>query len=557
MVGKRKVQGDLFEVGNVFDLQLDSKSFYGQLAVVGSELFHDEEFAFLYNTQRGRPSVPPSQLALLLLMQNYEGLSDQAAIDHSAYDLRWAAVLRRPAGMPLCAKSTLQLFRAQLLIHQQGHLFLRRSLEEARRQGLLREHKLVAAVDTKPIFGRGAVEDTYNLLATGMRQLARAIAQEHGQSVTAYLQEEGYEALLAPSIKGSADIDWSDEAARLAFLNQEVTLARRLLQSAQGCFNQGGGAGVKAAAALLEQLLLQDVEEDPQDPQDSGGSGDLGSGSSGENRRIALKQGTAPGRIPSATDPEQRHGRKSKSKRFDGSKASVTVDTATGLVLAARVLPGDAGDATQLLAQVEEAEALSGCRIGQTLGDCAYGGGATREEFARAERILIAKVPSESSQDTFFLKSEFSIELPPEGQSLMEAVVKCPGGRQARLQGAGAQGVRALWGSACRECPLRGQCTASPKGRTLTLHPQEALLQAARVFQNTPAGKALLRQRIVVENGLARLARLGIGQARFIGRAKTGLQLVMAASVANLRRTWNWSQDQSRKARPELAGASA
>ena len=69
MIGKRSKQAQLFEVGNVFDLQLPESSFYAQLAIAGPRLFKDEDFAKFYHAQRGRPSVPPSELALVLLLK--------------------------------------------------------------------------------------------------------------------------------------------------------------------------------------------------------------------------------------------------------------------------------------------------------------------------------------------------------------------------------------------------------------------------------------------------------------------------------------------------------
>lgn len=94
-------------------------------------------------------------------------------MERSAYDLRWCLVLGEPAGAPLCVKSTLQLFRAHLDLHAQVRLVLQRSLQEARRSGLLKPGPLRVAVDTQPILGRGAVKDTYNLLDTGIRQRVR------------------------------------------------------------------------------------------------------------------------------------------------------------------------------------------------------------------------------------------------------------------------------------------------------------------------------------------------------------------------------------------------
>ena len=91
-------------------------------------------------------------------------------------------------------------------------------------------------------------------------------------------------------------------------------------------------------------------------------------------------------------------------------------------------------------------------------------------------------------------------------------------------------------GRVCRGCGLRSQCIASKngKGRTVTLHPQEALLQQARALQHSEAFTEYRERRQVVEHRLARLVQLGVRQARYFGRPKTLFQLLMAATVANL-----------------------
>jgi hypothetical protein len=88
----------------------------------------------------------------------------------------------------------------------------------------------------------------------------------------------------------------------------------------------------------------------------------------------------------------------------------------------------------------------------------------------------------------------------------------------------------------CAACELRESCTASKKGqgRTVSLHPQEALLQQARALQKSAAFGEYKKRRQVSEHRIARLVHLGIRQARYFGRAKTRFQLLMAATVANL-----------------------
>lgn len=351
MIGKRDTQMPLFEVGNVFDLKLDPGSFHAQLAKAAPRLFADHDFAAFYKDKIGRPSVPPSLLALVTLLQHEAGISDEEAIARTAYDLRWAAVLRKEAGQPLCAKSTLQLFRAHLILHPEVQAIFAASLKEAKRTGLLKGQTLKIALDTKPIRGRGAVQDTFNLLATGIRQLGRALAEPAGQHPDAFLSDNDLGRYTQSSLKGSADIDWSDEAAKSALLTQIVQDARRLLGLASLSRTKGG-----EAASLLEQLLLQDVE--------------VGKTHDGQEQ-ASIKEGTAKGRIPSATDPEIRHGRKSASKRFNGHKADVAVDQNSQIIVAFDVLAGDAGDASGALALVEQAETNTGLTVSETSADCA------------------------------------------------------------------------------------------------------------------------------------------------------------------------------------------
>lgn len=87
-------------------------------------------------------------------------------------------------------------------------------------------------MDTQPILGRGAVEDTHNLLASGIWQLcqALALAQAPTERAAGWAQRHDLGRYFAGSLKGPADLDWSDPATRKAFLTEIVTDARRLLR---------------------------------------------------------------------------------------------------------------------------------------------------------------------------------------------------------------------------------------------------------------------------------------------------------------------------------------
>lgn len=529
MMTERPQQRTLFDVGNVFRLQLDPRSFHAQLAQAAPRLFRDQDFAALYHQDRGRPSVPPSQLALLTLLQHHAGCSDQEAVERSGYDLRWAAVLGRAGGAPLCAKSTLQLFRSQLVIHEAARKIFTASIAEARQAGLLKRQALRIALDTKPIVGRGAVQDTYNLLATGIGKLIRALAAVADQTPAEWGRQQDLGRYFAPSLKGSAELDWSDPEARQRFLAEIVADARRLLRLAGAAASADPCEKIRPAAQLLEALLLQDVVEQPAPVSPAPAPGEPP-----EPPSAQLKQGTSRDRMPSASDPEQRHGRKSQSQRFNGHKARVAADTESQIILEVEVLPGNAGDAEGALQQVERVEENSGQAVAETIGDCAFGSGQTRQQFAAAGRELVAQAPQEGKNGGRFPKSLFMIDL-EQGR------VTCPAGEVSEKFTRGRDGGQLFhFGQRCQGCRLRAQCTRAKQGRQIRVHPQERLLRAARARQQTPEGKAQLRRRVVVEHCLARLGQLGIGQARYRGRRQTLFQLLMAATVANLRWTWNW-----------------
>ena len=93
MLGKRGPQRGLFEADTAYGEFVGRDSFYGWLASQRGELFRDEEFAGLYVLTTGRPSVPPSLLAVALVLQTYDGVSDAEAKQRADYDLRWKVAL--------------------------------------------------------------------------------------------------------------------------------------------------------------------------------------------------------------------------------------------------------------------------------------------------------------------------------------------------------------------------------------------------------------------------------------------------------------------------------
>ena len=515
MLGERSDQRGLWEADRLYLDHAGRDTFYGLLASLRGRLFRDADFAEFYCPDNGRDSVPPSLLATALLLQSHDKVSDAEAKARADFDLRWKVALGIEVEDRPFAKSTLQVFRAQLILHDRVREVFESSLRLARESGYLKKRSMKVALDTTNILGRGAVRDTYNLLGDGIVKLLRALSQVEGISVgkwgpTGPIGYHRYHRYLGSSVKGEAAIDWSDRRARTALLAGIVADADRLLElsrQAQGelpencAERQGIVVAAELLGQLLGQLLLQDIERKSGD-----GGGDDG---------VSLKDGVSKDRMMSVHDPEMRHGHKSSSKRFDGHKAAIVVDTDTQLITAVAVLPGNAPDNLGALELVEQSEANTGVPVQEAMGDAAYGDGATRQTFADADRKLVARVPGRPDRQRF-PKDDFVIDLAagsctcPAGQvthTIVPAGKRTDGtGRVHRLQAFQFDGAE------CRTCPLRSQCIAAKgrKGRRVLIHPQEGLLQEARALQRSAAYDEYRARRVVVEHRLARLVQLGI-----------------------------------------------
>ncbi|HEX71889.1 MAG TPA: hypothetical protein ENN65_01025, partial [Candidatus Hydrogenedentes bacterium] len=356
------------------------------------------------------------------------------------------------------------------------------------------------------------------------------------------------------SLKGAVELDWDDEEAREAFLTELVVDVRRALRlgtqileeaaSSAHVARSGSEKDVRAAMALLEKLVEQDVEV-----HDDG--------------TAELKQGVAKDRIVSAHDPQMRHGRKSNKVRFDGHKGEIVADADSGVILDVRCKAGNAHDADGSLEAVERAEETlkdawedapaepstqeeaggAEAQIVETVGDCAYGSADNRRDFADAGRTLTAKQASLRNGGRF-TKEDFARDEQTGARTCPAGHRAMPRWRTRPWRGENVKVACYQWPAAvCAACPLRTQCLkacnpedgkARIRGRTLSEHPEEELLAKARAQQHTPEFRETYRQRQTVEHRLARMMQLGARQAKYIGRAKTELQWLIAATVANL-----------------------
>ena len=523
MLGKRSPQGTLFTVENRLRKKVGEESFYVFLADHRHELFRDEDFAMLYCSDNGRTSVPPSLLGTALLLQAFDRVSDQEATERAQFDQRWQLALGVSDQEVPFAKSTLCLFRNQLILHKEAKLIFHKGIEYLRKQGFVKRHKIRLALDTTPIFGKGAVEDTFNMLAEGLRQVLRVLADLASQKPEEFARLHDFGRYVKPSFKGAWSINWDNEKERQTVLDSLVADCGRILTIASSTLNEYPAESKQAnqileASELLSKLLAQDVRR-------------TGTG------KAEIIDGVAKDRIVSVHDPEMRHGHKNATQRFDGYKASLSVETESQVIADVDVLPANVHDSTNAPALVAESAKNLDAPVEGVLGDGAYGSVEARLDV-HAEGYTLTAPLGQLPQHGRFTKDDFVIDLENE-------TVTCPAGqicstgyeqRSKTKRGTTFKNKCFMFSVAqCGSCPLRSGCVRPDASRrTVSVHEHEELLQQAKAFQRTDEYRTIYRQRVVAEHRIARLIRLGVRKARYFGLSKVLFQLAMAAAVANL-----------------------
>ena len=387
MMGRQELQGELFRPDSLYLEYVGESSIYAWLSQNAPRFYPDEDFEDLYCAENGRPSVPPSQMMVLCVLQSLHNVSDREAIERMKFDLRWKVALRLDLDEQLCSDSVLGVFRTRLLFNYDLEELLSRSIQACIAEGVLKKRTINVATDTTPIIGRGAVKDTYNLLADAIVKLLRAGAGLKGLHVDELSKRLDLTRYFGcSSIKATAGIDWTDKKQRDEFLAELVTDGQRALRWAREVASDPDVHGSAHAAAysqfeasldVLNKIILQDVEftscsgEEGRPIKGKGGrrkgagSGarDAGESPAGQEVRaedqsgkVGLKKGVARDRIPSVHDSEQKHGRKSQNHCFTGHKGSITAETGEGVVMEASVLAGNASDGEGHLSSVEQAE---------------------------------------------------------------------------------------------------------------------------------------------------------------------------------------------------------
>jgi transposase len=486
---------------------LPEGSFFALLAEHGARIVRDQDFAACYSPGMGRPSIPPSQLARVLLLQYRTGVSDEQAMECIAWDLRWKVALGLAVDHRGWHPTSLTKFRARLLLHRLERVALERTLELAEELGML-DGPVEQIIDSTPMLGAAATQDTVRLVRHGVRKLLDAVAviDEGAAGQLDRALEFDY---ARPAEK--PDCRWRERAERERMLTRVAQDAERALQAVEQADGLLDVDGVADAQRLLRELIGQDFDID-------------------EGGVPRLHRGTRAGRIVSVVDPEMRHGRKSQHQRFDGYKLSAAVtNTVEPLITAVDVAPASEQDGPQAKSLIDAQ--LPARRPRRVLGDTAYGIGPVRAELAERDVGVLAPLPPGPRRPDRLGKRDFGIDLDA-------GTVTCPAGQRASIRTEPKGARRASFAKpVCDGCALRDRCVDRTRGRrSIQIEPHEALMIAARqALDDPPTAEHLRRTRPRVERLLGLLAhRYNARKSRYIGTRKSRLQAAWTAALVNL-----------------------
>jgi hypothetical protein len=475
-------------------------------------LFPDGLFADLF-AQVGRRSVPPSVVAVVMVLQRLEGLSDREAVDRFTFDARWryaAGAGGWDVGRAGFAHTVLVDMRERLRRSDRPDRIFEVALAAASQAGLLGRRRVL---DSTPLYDAVATMDTITLIRSAIRGLLKAASPElTGPLRAALTAGDDYASTAKPAT------DWDDPAAREALVDSRARDGYALLSVLTG--RKALTEPITEAMQLLATILGQDLE--------TGQDGTL---------RIARK--VAANRVISTVDPQARHGHKTSHRGFDGYKAHIAIDPDSEIITATNVTAANAGDAqpaTDLITDLSEPPAdTTPASDTAVYGDSAYGAGELLAHLHAHDIDIKTKVQPPVAPTGKFTKDKFVIDLDA-------ATVTCPNGTTIAIRpvtGHERHAGKASFGKACTGCPLREQCTASKTGRQITISRWETHLADARTRQQDPVWQADYRAtRPKVERKLAHLMRRRHGgrRARTRGRERVAADFTLLAAATNLAR---------------------
>jgi hypothetical protein len=520
-LGLTPTQADVFTTTTGFcESRVSPDSIYGVLHRECFRLFPDEMFADLF-ADSGRNSVPPLIVAVVMVLQRFEGCSDREAVDRFAFDARWKyAAGGLSFDYPGFVHTVLVDMRARLGVSERPDRIFEAVLEVGRKAGLVGRRRVL---DSMSLYDAVATMDTVTLIRSAIRGLLGASDGVLEAQLRGLLcRDDDYVGA------GKPVCDWEDRQAREELIDALAKDARALLGALDG---RQLGPELERAAGVLAAVVGQDLDE-------------------GEDGVFRIARRVAKDRIISTVDPDARHGHKTSARGFDGYKGHVALDPDSELITATTVTAGNVGDGQAVgalladeLANAEDPSIADEPPAGSepspvtlaeplsVYGDSDYGAGSVLDTLEHADVEIMCKVQPPVAPAGRYTKDAFEI-------NLEAGTVTCPAGQTAPLRQV-KDGHIAHFGHACQGCPLAERCTTSTAGRSIHVGVYEQQLTRARARQTDPAWKAdYTATRPKVERKIAHLMRRRHGgrRVRVRGHTKVDADFSLLAAAVNLAR---------------------
>jgi Transposase DDE domain/Transposase domain (DUF772) len=491
---------------------------FGFLRLNRHKLFDDafqEQLEGMYRqTGAGDEPHAPAMLCMVLLLQGYVGASDAEAVEFAVMDRRWQMVLDcLDVDEPPFSQGALQGFRERMVEHEMDRVLLERTVAMVREgvvtkaEGQSLSKAVRVAIDSRPLVGAGRVEDTINLLGHAARNIVKIVSKITDRTPEEVCRKAGIPLLLSSSIKAGLDIDWSDprqKATAIQIVERQVGSLHRWVEQHLDDVIE---APLRPYLDAITTVRDQDLEQTKKDG-------------------VRIREGVAVDRRISIEDAEMRHGRKSRSKRFDGYKEHIARDLDVPAILACAVTPANRPEEEGAAPLADDID-RQGFTLGEVHIDRAYVNSPIVSSVRSAGGVVLAKPWAlRPPKPGLFSKADFHIDL-------RARTIRCPEGEVESFEPGGTVHFDP---EACGPCPRRAQCTqaATGKGRSVSIAKDEAQQKKFRKLQATSTGRATLRARVAVEHSLAHIAARKGDRARYIGTRKNLFDLRRAAAIQNL-----------------------
>jgi hypothetical protein len=514
MQGEADRQRELLDVEAVAGHLLPAGSVFAFLAEHRHRLFPADGFADLFPSGRGRPSIPPEVVASVIVLQTLYGLSDREAAEAVTFDLRWKAACGIAIDAPSFHPTTLTYWRRRLAASDRPHRIFEAVREVIVATGAVAGRQR-RALDSTVLDDAVARQDTVTQLIASIRRVGREV-NDAAALIAEVCTGHDY------SQPGKPRIAWDDPGARDELVSRLVTDALALLDALDIEAITTAGGRAAEAVALLALVAGQDVE--PAEDSD------------GTDGRWRIARKVAPDRMISTVDPEARHAHKTRERRQDGFRAHIVIEPETGLSTAVKLTkvngPENSDANVGIGLFTADATITTGTDDEQVevLGDSAYATGAMLHALDQVGWTPLVKPwPLRPAVEGGFSIDDFTHD--PDAAN-GAGTLTCPAGQTRVL----TQARKAVFGIACRACPLRARCTTAKNGRTIQVHPHDLLQRAHRARAADPGFQGTYRtKRPMVERSIAWLTR-GNRRVPYRGVEKNNAWLHHRTAGLNLRR---------------------